>query len=522
MGLRVTLQGIDITAHVQEETIQIQDVLGQDAGNGSGTSGRAKTCTIYCDLGPVGTAVGAGTVISQPQLVRLGEIKIYDASNTQIFGGFITKMVDHLGPGAMGNTRYYTELDCSDYWQFLDRIMVDVVYDGNTDIFMINDLLATYASWIDRSLLPTAAAYTFGPKLYRHISLKAALQNICDTTGYMMWILPNKKIQYVLPTNAANAPFSLSDTPDGITTFRHNVTDFEIDDNAAINNVIFYGGKKLSSDYLQNLSNQANGTNTIFLLPFYPHPASDGHVHVYKNNVELALGTATGSDTNGNNVLKSKGGNADVLLNTSGSALTFDVPPASTDLVQCKYRYEFPLVVSLSEQASISFYGQILQGVIIDTSVLDSTTAAQRCRILLLEQSFGLTTLQVTCWQPGLQAGMLLSITNTKRGINSVYVLQEVDYVPLGAGNFEYDLTLGAWNWNLVDILMLFAQAQTPQDTNADESLEDVIIQTVTESVGAHDTMAITKTQTFGQYYARAAAVGDGHDAYPGFASISS
>ena len=73
--------------------------------------------------------------------------------------------------------------------------------------------------------------------------------------------------------------------------------------------------------------------------------------------------------------------------------------------------------------------------------------------MLLLEQAYGFEHITLHCWRPGLQAGMMLRIDHNVRDIHTAYIVQTVKIQPLGNGQFQYEVDLGAWNWNLVDIL---------------------------------------------------------------------
>ena len=52
-------------------------------------------------------------------------------------------------------------MQCYDYWQQLARIIVTEVYTGESDTYIVKDLLTKYAPWIDRSLIPGNANYIF-------------------------------------------------------------------------------------------------------------------------------------------------------------------------------------------------------------------------------------------------------------------------------------------------------------------------------------------------------------------------
>lgn len=520
-GLVITMAGVDITSHVSEDPniLEVDLQLAQGSGTGNGTSTRAATFTFLTDLGPAATAVGAGTHISTPQLVRYGEVTV-SQGGVMIYGGFATQFEDDTD-----KTRIYTKVTCVDYWQILDRTIISTeTLTAMSDLAIIKYVLTTYAPWVDLSALPTTPGYTFPNLNVRSKSVQWALQKVVDTTGMMIYITPDKKVHYESPTKAPDAPFSLSTAPDFHSSYPYQVADngFTIDDDSAVNRVYFYGGNRPSNDFTQDISTQANGTNTTFMLAYYPREASDGKVHVYVNSVEQVVGFAISNDNKPQNVLKSQGGLADVLLNSDAHTLLFDTPPASGALVQAKYRYEFPLLVTVINQQSVTFYGRYIDAIITDNTVLDTTTAVQRCNALLFYQAFGLQSLEVYCWQPGLLPGQVLHVYHSIRGINNNYLVQEVKYVPLGAGNYYYDVTVGSWNWNAVDVMMQLAQAATPDNTNTEQADITVDARQLVENKHLHEVWSVAGTWATGAFYADTPAQNDGHDAYCGFASVTS
>jgi hypothetical protein len=523
MGFKITISGIDCTAYFDEMSIQATDVLGQGPGTSSVSAGRSATLQINTTLGPVSSASGAGTVISSPQLLRGAPILLYNASNVCIFGGYIGKIDD-----ISTKKQVYSTVYAYDWYQELDRVQVQTFYSGVSDSFMIDDLLKTYAPWVDRSLLPAAGNYQFTAKVFKATSLQKAINAVTDITGWIFWIGPDQKAHYVSPANTQSAPFSLSDSPDFITRFNYGFNSLEIDDTSAINRVMFYGGKKLSNNFTQDLSTQANGSNTLFVLAYYPHACTDGKYHIRANGSgDLVIGYVSGSGAV--NTLKSQGGVCDVLLNTDARTILFNAAPTNSgpNSVLAEYRYDYPMVVQVVDKSSLAFYGRYFDGVISDDTVFDTATAVARCRALLAEQSMGLTALKVRCWKAGLQSGQTLGVFNSVRGINKSYLIQEVDLVPLGAGNFAYDVTLGAWSWNLVDVLInatnaAFNAGLAPVNDNANGvSANAIQVEGGDESISAAMTLS-TSTRQWGGYYARTSAVGDGHDAYSGLFSISS
>lgn len=486
---QVTLQGIDITDYCQESSFDIEDTLGQGPGVAAGSSGRATKSTIRTSLGPAASAVGAGATVTVPTLVRQGELRVFDAAGNCVFGGYVTDIIDQVGISDSGRTVIYTDITATDYWQDWDRInIVSAVYDGQTDIAILRDLISTYAPSFDLSHIPASGGILLGPLNFKNISLQKAVQKIADKYGYAVWIsYADKAFHYAAPGNFANAPFALSTSPDFISTFQLGFTSYEIVDTDAINRVTFYGGKQLSSDYTQDLSPLCNGNADVIPLAYYPHKASDGLFHVAVGGAAQAVGFY--GSTGAANTLRKNGGSADVLINIDAHTLIFNVAPNNTGInsATCTYRFEAPLVVQIADNDSVAFYGRYLDGTIVDNNVFDTQTAVARCRTLLNEQSLGLTTLKVNCWKAGIQSGMLLRVEHDSRNIHETFLVQEVDVKPLGAGNFRYEITAGAWHWNLIDFVMATAQSATTQDDSANESEVATIVRDMNESVNVSE-----------------------------------
>ncbi len=463
-------------------------------------------------------------------MVRQGEVVVKDATGTIIFGGFATKYTDTT-TSVLGQTlQNFTAVEAIDYSTSLQRTLITEAYAAVTDVFIIRDIVNKYVPWVKLDLFPTIGTFTFARVNYNKQSVEQAFQSIAGTTGYIIYVDYNKFLRYVNPTSASSAPFNLSDQPDFITTFPHAVEEYLIDDNSIINRVFFHGGSHFSNDFTQDLSPQANGNNTIFSLAYQPQVATDGTYTVKVNNITQVLGTTDG--TGPSNTLISNGGTAQVLLDRGNQALTFNTAPAAGVPLTMKYRYSFPLTIISTDEVSHAFFGSpYLDGDIQDTTVIDPNAAIARNKVLLSQQSFGLLTLKVVCYnRPGAQAGMLIRVTNAIRNIDNTYLIQEVEIAPLGAGNFEYHFTLGAWNWNLIDFLLKIPTLpQFSDSTSAQTTSEAAVSATqALAKVQVHDLWK--KKETHYPYYARVVAYvprpfggtlwGPGN-AYSGFSTIN-
>ena len=144
----------------------------------------------------------------------------------------------------------------------------------------------------------------FSSQPFLHVTLQAALQAITDTAGQVIWITPDKKVHYIPLNGASSAAYTISDTPNHSSSFPAAITKYEVDDTSAINRVYFYGGNYLSGDFTQDISTQANGSNTLFAIAYYPYEATDGHVHVTVGGVAQAVAFTGADQSFASNVLK--------------------------------------------------------------------------------------------------------------------------------------------------------------------------------------------------------------------------
>ena len=109
-------------------------------------------------------------------------------------------------------------------------------------------------------------------------------------------------------------------------------------------------------------------------------------------------------------------------------------------------------------------------------------------------------SVKLTTWTAGLLAGQVVRLVNSVRGINTTFLIQKVTANPLGAGQFSYDIELGAWNWNLLDLLVENARINNPTDGYAEE---DTTVIQAHESVDTATVVTALShtTHASGQYY---------------------
>lgn len=513
MSLTVRMQGQDITAYVQEGTIDVESSLGISTGYSISGLTRTMLCKFRTKLGPAALAYGPGSVphTGGPYLVRKGEVVVQDGASI-VFGGFVTILDD-----ATDFTRIYTDVEAHDYWQELAATLVNTVYESTTDLAILRDIVANWSNWVTLDPSTTGTPNIIAKKVWRGKPITECIQELCKITGFAAWVDDNKVLHYESPNALPNAPFAVSDVPDMVSSFPHIVTKYEQDDTSIINRVVFLGGKLISNDFTQDLSPQANGSNLTFVLAYYPHVAKDGMVHVYLNGVEEKLGRAN-SKAVAANVFISQGGTAYALLDAGAQNITFDTGKAPSNSgpnsVTVKYRYLYPLAVEVTDTLSYQYFGKYYDARVVDQTVFDLPTAYTRSKVVLAQQNFGLLHVTLLTYQPGLRAGQLLKITNAVRGISGEFRIQKVTLKPQGGGVTWYEVELGAWDWTINDVIMQAASHASPQDTTTDETLVNLIFHETNTAMNISSS-ATAPTNPSGLYYV-------GVNAYAGNFTITS
>lgn len=141
------------------------------------------------------------------------------SSLSRIFYGRVISVapIGHtVGASGTGYTEFV--LTCRNFGDLLDSTIITtaVTYTSQTDSAIIAALFSTYLTEISTSAVDTVS--TIATITFDNISLRQAMEQICNLTGAQFYVDTNKVLQYHSPSATA-APFGISDTPDNITTF---------------------------------------------------------------------------------------------------------------------------------------------------------------------------------------------------------------------------------------------------------------------------------------------------------------
>lgn len=231
MAWVVEVAGVDRTSYIQPFTgLSIEN----RAYEGSGT------CTL-----PVRISDGSWTPAAE-NTVRVTR------NGVEMFEG-IVRTVEQTDPGWSTGTKLYT-LNCQDYTTLLDDDVIDTAFRSvsESDAARVTWLINTFGT---RGVTAGAEVQTVLASMpagddgrpeqdFSGKSLREAMDQVAKISGASFYVDYDKKAHW-FATESNSAPFGLSDTPNGTTTFGY--TDLQIDDDSIdlIHELLVVGGPNM-------------------------------------------------------------------------------------------------------------------------------------------------------------------------------------------------------------------------------------------------------------------------------------
>ena len=481
LSLSVTVGGHDITSHLNLGT----DVPGK-LETVSVLSHQIDTLTF--DVYNISSIVSYFKEWAEVIVTNTG-------TGVRLFGGFL--QIPSLTADS-GGTRLDGEIQCSDYTCLLDHIKVKELFIGYTDAAMLVALFAKYLPEISTTTY-VQTLKTWPALTLNNITLRQAIDKLAQGAGCDWYIDYNKNLHFFYGTSAM-APFGLSDAPDLVNTFPYTTFVLNLDGTGVINRVTINGGTYLSDPQYHYL--QGTGQDTVIYLPGGPWAAAPGNANllVWRND-----GTAVTPVWTAMNVLLSGSpvNPNDVVFDTANSVLTqLAAWPLLPNAVQIYGCYAIPsLVRSFTDQASYAYYGRYFDAVINDTTITDKQSALIAAIGLMSNNSMGGQQVTCTTMQPGLRAGMTTPVTNALYGLSGLTLqVQKATGTIMPGGYCSYDLELGVYHQNLIDMLIALARNSQPiPDWQAEVELADYL--QTTETVAPITDSGSAPVATAGPYY---------------------
>lgn len=458
--LQVKVNGIDITSNVwlvdPGSELQIESVLTRQIDR----------CTFF-----VGN-YGALTSFKEWDEVIITDLN----TSVRLFAGFILQIDKQ--PNRRGN-RVDAHVTAGDYASLFDHVSVKQQYlTTQTDAFILNDIFTRYLPEIDSTtFVQVQLSY---PRIrFNRMTLRQVVDQLADSAGGDWYVDYNKKLHYFsLETDLA--PFGLSDTPDMSTTFPYESIDKNDDGTGVINRVEVVGGNYLSDDVTIFVA--GTGQDNRVILPFsMSGPSAGGPLQVWRNDGTV-LSPVWTPMTVLVGYIDQLSSATDVLTYFQEKVLEQTVAwPNLSNAVKIFGRYNIPLLTRYSDNVSFSFYGRYFDAVITDSSIIDKTTARQRAQGLMANASLGSVALSMKIRQPGLHSGMTIHVTNASLSLSDDFFIQRVVASVAQGGYATFDLNLGIYRPEFLDLLISIARnSKTVPEWRDDEVLEELLQQSET------------------------------------------
>lgn len=438
MAFQITVGGVDITPYVNEkDTFQIEEALDQ----------RTATCEFIvrdagCDA-----------------ILGMKEIEIFDNAGHKLYGGFAAQISD-----ASDTKTHMLDVQGIDYTQRLSHRMCNEIFIETGDVTILRTLLIKYAPWVDLGHLPSGNT-TIVPRFpLNRKDLLTAIRQLSDVTGYVFWVDNYKNANYQNPDSSVPAPFGISDHADNLKDFSGLISKHELDYTNLTNRVFVIGGTTLSSDYTQDMSVAADGTNKVFFYQYRPKGTSrlinkTHKIEVYVDGEAQVVGTENFNNLKPQDIY-------DCLVNLDEKLLRFAFAPRAGAKVITKYRYEIPILLAIQNIKSFRVFGDWFDAKIADNRIVDASVAQLRGQTIVNQFSFGETVGQIDDIRVGgLHVGQNIPIYNRVRNINGNFLIRQLTITSKGNGDLRYSIQYGHHNRSLIDQYHKLNIVVNPDDT---------------------------------------------------------
>ncbi|NOZ27957.1 MAG: hypothetical protein GXP39_07895 [Chloroflexi bacterium] len=398
MALTVTVGGVDRTANVVYESLEIRRTLGE--------------VTDSCRLEFYGFTPSAWQ-----------EIVIQDGT-TKLFAGYIVSVKRDIVAGT--GTIYVAE--CEDYSLLFRTKLVDEHYLNQTDQAIIQDLISTYLGAEGFTTTSVASSGTIESVSFNNVTLYEAMQKIADLTGYVWYVDPNKDVHYH-GESATAAPFGLSDSPDNVTTFGYLEDSWQFEEDASDirNRITVRGGIRASDPVTESFS--GDGTTTMFRLTNRPVRSV---VSVEVDGAAQSVGT---------DFVDSSG--YDVYVNYVDGVLRFATAPAAgTSNIEVVYTYDVHVTAQRSDSSSYTKFGRWFDYIVEDKTITSQTKAEALADALLAQYADSRYSGRLVTLEQGLEPGQYVSIVNSVAGVSGSFLITDV-VTRMIEGNLAYEIRFG-------------------------------------------------------------------------------
>lgn len=298
---------------------------------------------------------------------------------------------------------------------YLNRSVGYIVADLFTTAGLTDFDAATYVSAGPTLTIFSTNGETLAATMNRLALVASDKQGVAWT-----WRIDGERAVWMAPVTDQAAPYGVAEDD-----YCNWISEFPADlgsvskktDTTDIRNRVTVRGGITASD-VQTENFTGDGSTVSFQLA--RRPIRD-IVSITVAGVTQSYGTAWYND---------RGGSYNCLVNYSAGIVTWPdaLPPASSAAIVIKYRYDEPLLVTVSEATSYATFGFWFDYEIEDKSITTEDDATDLAQGILDAYAFGVTSGEFSIRRGGLFSGQLVALTFPDLDLDGQYVIRSVTY----------------------------------------------------------------------------------------------
>lgn len=375
-------------------------------------------------------------------------IESFSDSSVRYFGGNLTEVVQM----SMGLGKVY---QCKALgWVFdLSRTVVNQIFTGKSDQFIITDTsTGIFLGTSAQTVLKDLSAYTVTTanvleavantqlRVYNGETIRDIMDDLAAESGWVWGVEPDQTVFY-RPFDVLRNSQSLSDAPDGSSSFGYYNFRYMRNFQEIVNAVYVYGGWFANTGETRNY--KADGTETDFKVPHHWRAADPGvlDVVVVEENTGTD-GTPIWTSRTVGRVQDPEAASFEVLWDELQTNFFWATAPSAGALAwRVSGTIYEPAMGSDKNNDSITANGQF-ELVIKDDSIRDDDRANARATAELDKR--GSEGERITCviHTDGFEVGKACTVVNAQHGLNGDYMIHKMVMHGLGGSVTEYELTL--------------------------------------------------------------------------------
>lgn len=406
-----------------------------------------------------------------------------DAETVTYFGGYVTRLDFAPLTDSEGNRTLAAALDCQDHTVLLEKSIINYEWVNEWDDDIIDGILANCSPALDGEIDASGISAIRATEIVKfrasRLTVRETMNRLADIAG-ADWYIDYDGALHWFATEDAVAPFNLSDAPNMSTTYPFHKLKKNLPGMDVFNRVTVVGSHYKSDDTEYIL--QGTGKDNRISLPFKAHaPTGESSVQIWRNDGTEGSPSWTLMTTK-TGYIDELGGADEVLYYFQEKALEqTNNWPELPNAVKVYAQFEIPLRVEVRNTSSFTAYGRWLETVINDTSLSTKEEARLTGQALLAKVGLANPAYKLKTWEPGLQAGQKLELTDSAFGLTAEELLIQravTRLKPNGAGQFIIDTSvqLGAYDPDLIDILLQLRRATSEDVMWREDEVLDILL----------------------------------------------